>query len=85
MLQRLALPLVFALCAITASGQDILNITLDGTEQGKTLPDLFQQLERKYPVRFYYLDSWFANTVIQKTIAANVCNKLWPIFSRVPR
>jgi len=66
-LQRLALPLVFLLCAITASGQDILNITLDGTEQGKPLPEWFKQLEQKYPVRFYYLDSWFTNSTIQKS------------------
>lgn len=66
MLQRLALPLLLVLCVTIAQGQEILNIPLDGTERGKTLPELFQQLEQKYPVRFYYLDSWFANMVIQK-------------------
>ncbi|MEO7989187.1 MAG: TonB-dependent receptor [Chryseolinea sp.] len=45
-------------------GQDILDHRMEVNVKGLTLSDAFSSIERKYPVRFYFDNTWFENVIL---------------------
>ncbi len=60
------LPAFFIFFSFFSYGQDILGHKLDGSEKGKNLQALLEDLEIKYPVKFYFLSNWFSAITIEK-------------------
>jgi hypothetical protein len=58
---------VVCLLAALSSYCQSLEIKLDGSEEGKSLIDVFSQLEKKYPVRFFYLPEWLDQIKFEKS------------------
>jgi hypothetical protein len=56
----------FVFFSFSSFGQGVLNHKLDGSEKGKNLQTLLEDLEIKYPVKFYFLPSWFGTLTIEK-------------------
>jgi len=46
--------------------QGLLELKLDGTEQGKALNAWLLELESKYPVRFYFMSSWIESINVEE-------------------
>jgi hypothetical protein len=60
--------LFFLVCgALTANAQDVLQIKLDGTEQGKTLTAVLGEIEKKNGARFYFLSEWIDQISFQES------------------
>jgi hypothetical protein len=57
---------LFIFSSICSFGQDIPNLKLDGSEKGKSLQTLLEDLEKKHPVKFYFLPDWFSRISIEK-------------------
>lgn len=55
---------LFLLCGLTSYAQSVLDLKLDGSEEGKSLIQVFDEFEKKYPVKFFYLPEWIANTKV---------------------
>jgi hypothetical protein len=51
---------LFLLITLTGVAQSALDITLSVKEK-KPLKDVFSELEKSHPVRFFYLDEWITN------------------------
>ena len=47
-------------------GQSIMNLKLDGSENGKSLEHFLKDLEKTKSVKFYFLSSWFDGITINK-------------------
>jgi hypothetical protein len=60
---------VLLLCLIggLSANAQILQIRLDGSEVGKSPDALLQSLEKKYPVKCYYLNEWFEGITITES------------------
>jgi hypothetical protein len=52
--------------SISAFGQEILSLKFDGSEKGKNLQTVLEDLEKKHSIRFYFLPDWFNNISIEK-------------------
>ncbi len=50
---------------MSANGQHLLEMKLDGTEQGQLLIDVLHRIEKENHVKFFFLDEWFDQTKIQ--------------------
>jgi hypothetical protein len=48
-------------------GQNVLDFKLDGSERGKTLPQLISKIESESDARFFFLPEWIDSLVIQKS------------------
>ena len=59
-MKKILLPF-FLLLSTFAFSQSVLDQKLDGSEKGKKLMTLFEELEKKHPVRFYFLNEWIDN------------------------
>jgi CarboxypepD_reg-like domain/TonB-dependent Receptor Plug Domain len=59
--------LVFA--SLSSYAQSVLDSKLDGSEKGKTLAAVFEDIEKKQPVRFYYLTEWVEGISLDDTFA----------------
>ncbi len=57
---------LFTLASVYSFGQDILSHKLDGSEKGKTLQTLLEDIEKTNPIKFYYLSEWFNKIIIEK-------------------
>ena len=64
-MKKILLPF-FLLLSTFAFSQSVLDQKLDGSEKGKKLMTLFEELEKKHPVRFYFLNEWIDNISFQK-------------------
>ncbi len=73
---------VACLLAFLSSYSQSLDIRLDGTEEGKSLTEVLSKLEKKYPVRFFYLPEWFDQLTLQKSYSGKtLANALDDVFS----
>lgn len=63
---RLLVVIVLLFCGGLSYGQSILDLKLDGSENGKTLVQLLQKIENEKPVKFYFLADWFQGITINK-------------------
>lgn len=52
---------------IVGQSQSILQERLDGTEQGKSLPELLESLEKSHAVRFFFLPQWIESITINQS------------------
>jgi hypothetical protein len=50
---------------LSVNGQRLLEMKLDGTEQGQLLVDVLHRMEKENHVKFFFLDEWFDQTKIQ--------------------
>lgn len=46
------------LVSLSSLAQSVLDMKLDGSEKGKTLATVFDEIEKKTSVKFYYLPAW---------------------------
>jgi hypothetical protein len=60
------LVIFFILLSISAAAQSVLDITITSDLEGKSLVSAFESIEKKSPVRFYFLSSWLEGLVIEK-------------------
>jgi len=65
-LKKILIPFLLLISTFTYS-QSVLDQKLDGTEKGKKLITLFEELEKKHPVRFYFLNEWIENISFQQS------------------
>lgn len=49
--------------------QTVLDRKLDGSEKGKSLAQVFEDIEKKEPVRFYFLSEWIENISFDESFA----------------
>jgi hypothetical protein len=64
---RKLLLIPFALFSLTVFSQNILDQKLEGTEQGRSLSNVLDEFEKKYPVRFYFLPEWTDEIIFEKS------------------
>lgn len=66
-LRRLLIPfsLFFFYSPLASRAQNILDLTLDGSENGKSLTALFQEIGEKHNVRFYFLPEWVDSVMVE--------------------
>lgn len=67
---------LFILCGLLTSAQSILDLKLDGTEEGKTLISFFEDFEKKHPVKFFYLPEWIADTKVTQNYSGKTLQYL---------
>ncbi|NOT76005.1 MAG: TonB-dependent receptor [Cyclobacteriaceae bacterium] len=68
MLRKLFLSLL--ICgSLSLKAQDILELKLDGTEQGKSLATVLSEIEKKSNARFYFLSEWIQPITFQESFA----------------
>ena len=58
---------MFLLCGLTSIAQSVLDLKLDGAEEGKSLVQFFEEFEQKHPVKFFYLPEWIANVKVNQS------------------
>jgi hypothetical protein len=58
---------LFLCGGFSSVGQQILEIQLDGSEKNKPVIEVFEKLEKSYPVRFFYLPEWLDQSVFDKS------------------
>ncbi|CAN5382142.1 carboxypeptidase-like regulatory domain-containing protein [soil metagenome] len=56
-MRKILLFLVFC-TPLALRAQDILDIKLDGTEQGRSLSTVLEEIEKKNTARFYFINEW---------------------------
>lgn len=66
----------FIIGSFAAKAQDVLSLTLDGSEQGKTLPVLLKEIEQKNGARFYFLPEWLAQITVQESYKGQTLSDL---------
>ena len=49
---------IFFIAFFSCGAQDALEYKLDGSENGKSLSTVLFELEKKYPIHFYFLSEW---------------------------
>lgn len=57
----------FLFASLNGRAQEILNVKLDGTEQGKSLSAVFDEIRKKTTARFYFLPEWIAPISFKKS------------------
>jgi hypothetical protein len=76
--------LLLALCLLgtLSSFSQSRAILLDGSENGKPVLEVFQSLEEKYPVRFFYLPQWLEGLKFEQSYSGQTLDAaLKDIFS----
>lgn len=68
--------LLLMTASLSASGQSLLDIKLDGSEQDKKLTQFLSEFERKHQVQFYYLDEWLTPYTIDGSYAGQTLGNL---------
>lgn len=61
---------------VTLKAQSPLNIKLDKEYLGKTLSEVFQDLETREQVRFFYLESWIQSMAVKSPMAGKTIQQL---------
>lgn len=59
-----ALFIFLTFLSFSAASQSALDVKLDGSEKGKRLTQLLQEIETKNSVKFYFLDDWLSPYMI---------------------
>jgi outer membrane cobalamin receptor len=62
---RQYLLLAFIFISSSLAGQNALDHKLTGTEQGKKLLEVINELEKNYPVQFFFLPEWIASITVE--------------------
>lgn len=65
-MKRISIPALFLFTVGQLFAQNLLDTKIQSTSQGEPLTQLFQMIEREYPAKFYYLDSWVSSMKIEK-------------------
>lgn len=65
-MKSIFLTLLLFVASIKGYGQTFLSTKLDGSEKGQYLQNFLEDLEKKHPVKFYFLSGWFNNLKIEK-------------------
>ncbi|MBY0435173.1 MAG: TonB-dependent receptor [Cyclobacteriaceae bacterium] len=53
--------------SLCLQAQSVLDHKMTGNEQGKKLSVIFEDLEKQYPVRFYFLPEWIDGITLEQT------------------
>ncbi|MEK6782994.1 MAG: carboxypeptidase-like regulatory domain-containing protein [Bacteroidota bacterium] len=67
---------LFGLLNITSFSQSILDKKLDGSEKGKSLSDLLQEVEKTNQVRFYFLEDWVSEISIKDSFQGSTLREV---------
>jgi len=65
LLRKVLLPFLFC-GSLTVGAQGILELRLDGTERGKSLPVFLEEIEKKSTARFFFLSQWIDSLTFQQ-------------------
>ena len=68
--------LILFLGSLTARAQDVLEMKLDGSEQGKSLTVLLESMEKKYGARFYFRAEWLDPISCRKCYAGQTLEEV---------
>ncbi len=63
---KISLLIIFTFVFFLSYGQETLGLKLDGSEKGKNLQGFLEELEKKHPIKFYFLPDWFSNISLDK-------------------
>jgi len=62
--------------SLGATGQSLMDIKMDGSEQDKKLIQFLQEFERKHQVKFYYLDDWLTPYTVDGSYAGQTLSDM---------
>lgn len=67
-------------CSLALQAQELLEIRMDGTEQGKKLTELLNDLESKYNGRFYFMPQWVETISIDQSFAGKTLAETFDVL-----